>query len=114
MDGKLMAPSPTSTDIDDQTRQASSVQFAEMWDAIAELKRCCAAIPDSDATGKLRGKLWRLETSLREAEQAGDATTFRSDAKSAEELVRRIHHEEPLSRFLDCLSALNARIGAVA
>ena len=41
------------------------VPFAEMWAAIAELQLCCAEIADCDATGKLRGKLWRLETSLK-------------------------------------------------
>ena len=90
------------------------VPFAEMWAAIAELQQCCAAVPDCDATGKLRGKLWRLETSLKDAEAGGDLTEFRADAKAAEALVRRIHDAEPLTRMLQCLSALTERIGVSA
>jgi hypothetical protein len=88
--------------------------FVEMWAAIAELQRCCAAIPDCDATGKLRGKVWRLEAALRDAEGSGDLTAFCADANGAEELVRRIHDAEPLTRMLRCLSALNERIGTDA
>jgi hypothetical protein len=86
------------------------IQFDEMWDALAEATRCCQSIPDCDATGKIRGNLGRLETSLREAQQTADLSGFRADAKSAEDLVRRIHDADPLTRLLQCLSALNERI----
>ena len=90
------------------------VPFAEMWAAIAELQLCCAEIADCDATGKLRGKLWRLETSLKEAEASGDLTEFRVNAKAAEALVRRLHGAEPLTRMLECFLALNERLAQTA
>jgi hypothetical protein len=86
------------------------IQFDEIWDALAEATRYCQSIPDWDAPGKLRRKLGRLETALREAQQTGDLSGFRADAKSAEDLVRQICDTEPLTRLLQCLSALNERI----
>ena len=88
------------------------ITLAEMSAALAELRQCCAAIPDCDSTGKLRGKVWRLETTLRDSEASGDLTAFRADVKAAEELVQRVHDAEPLTRMLRCLSALRDRIGA--
>lgn len=90
------------------------VLFAEMWAVIAELQQCCAAVADCDATGKLRGKLWRLETSLKDAEASGDLTVLKVDAQAAEALVRRIHDAEPLTRMLQWLSALNEQMGVSA
>jgi hypothetical protein len=92
---------------------AETSPFTELWDAIDEAKRCCARIPDCDATGKLRGKLWRLESSLMEAEERGDLTAFVVTARSAEELVRQIHDADPVTRLLNCLRALNARVDEV-
>ena len=87
--------------------------LAEMSAALAELRQCCAAIPDWDATGKLRGKVWRLENALRDAEASGDLSAFRADVNAAIELVQRIHDAEPLTRMLRCLSALHERMGAL-
>lgn len=81
-----------------------------MWDVLEELKRCCDAVPDCDAMGKLRGKIGRLEGALREAEENDDLSTFRADAQSAEELVRRIHENDPLTRLVRCVARLNERI----
>jgi len=85
-------------------------RIARLWVAIEELKRCCAAIPECDATAKLRGKVGRLESSLREAEQSGNFTPFETDAKATEEMVKRIHDADPLTQFLQCAVALNQRI----
>ena len=90
------------------------VSFAEMWAVVRELQQSCAAVADCDSTGKLRGKLWRLETALKDAEASGDLSVFRGEAKAAEELVRRIHDAEPITRMFRRLSALNERIGASA
>ena len=92
---------------------AETSPFTDLWDAIDEAKRCCAGIPDCDATGKLRGKLWRLESSLMEAEARGDFTAFVATARSVEELVRRIHDADPVTRLLNCLHALTARVDGV-
>ena len=92
---------------------AETTPFTEMWDAVDEAKRCCAGIPDCDATGKLRGKLWRMEASLIEAENCGDLAAFVATARSAEEFVRRIHDADPVTRLLNCLRVLNAHVDAI-
>jgi hypothetical protein len=90
------------------------VRVAELWAAIEELRRRCAAIPECDATAKLRGKVGRLESSLREAEQSGNLTPFKSETKAAHEMVKRIHDADPLTQFLQCVVALNERVDGAA
>ena len=90
------------------------VRLAELWAAIEELRRCCAAIPDCDATAKLRGKVGRLESSLREAEQSGNLTPFKTDAKATADMVKRIHDADPLTQFLQRVVALNERVDGAA
>ena len=102
---------PTTPPEDTDTRATRSRKaITAMWDVIEELKRRCDAVPDSDSMGKLRGKIGRLEGALREAEENDDLTTFRADAKSAEDLVRRIHENDPMTRLLRCVTRLNERI----
>jgi hypothetical protein len=101
---------PTMNNLRTAEHDVDRVSFAEVWAAVAELQQCGAAVPDCDATGKLRGKLWRLETTLKEAEATGDLAAFRAEAQSAEALLRRIVDADPLSRMLRCVQQLNERI----
>jgi hypothetical protein len=73
---------------------------------VEELNRLCWALPECDATGKLRGKLGRLHDSLAEYKADGDLKTFRRDVEAAEELVVRIHADDPLALLLIRLSEL--------
>ena len=79
------------------------LRVAELWAAIEELRRCCAAIPDCDATAKLR-----------EAEQSGNLTPFKTETKATQEMVRRIHDADPLTQFLQCVVALNEQVDGAA
>lgn len=94
----------------DTQRTGSKNPFTEMWDVIDEMKRCCDAVPESDTTGKLRGKIGRLESTLREAQENEDLTSLRADAQSTEDLVRRVQENDPLTRLLRCVARLNQRI----
>jgi hypothetical protein len=78
---------------------------------VADLKRLCAAMPDCDGVGKLRGKLARLEGSLEEFHRSGNATAFRADLGSLTDLVRRLHTLDPLAQLLHRLSALTDYLG---
>jgi hypothetical protein len=98
----------------DQNVTLERVQLAELRAALEELRRCCAAIPECDATAKLRGKVGRLESSLREAEQTGNFTPFKTDAKATQEMVKRIHDADPLTQFLQCMVVLNERVDGAA
>ena len=89
-------------------------RVAQLWAAIEELRRCCAAIPECDATAKLRGKVGRLESSLREAEQSGNLTAFKTDAKATHDLVKTVHDADPLTQFLQCIVALKERVDGAA
>jgi len=77
---------------------------------IAELKRLCTALPECDATGKLRGTLGRLDDTLTTCKASGDLTTFHQDVGAAGELVRRMHAVDPLTQLLIRLSALSRDI----
>ena len=83
-----------------------------LWDAIAEFRQCCETLPECDSTGKLRGKLGRLEESLRQAEDSGDLAEFRRESQLAAQLVERIHDADPLTRLLACVNGLNRRVNA--
>lgn len=91
---------------------ATPSQRTALWDAIAEFRQCCETLPECDSTGKLRGKLGRLEESLRQAEDSGDLAEFRRESQLAAQLVERIHDADPLTRLLACVNALNSRVNA--
>ena len=76
-----------------------ALDFDRLWTEVTELKRWCAAIPDADSTGKIRGKLAYLETSLTESRASGDLASFRCSVGALEELVRRIHAADPLTQL---------------
>ena len=86
--------------------------FDVLRDAVAEFHRCCDVLPAADSTGKLRGKAWRLEASLKEAEQSGDLSALQADAKAAEELVRRLMDADPLTQLLRCVATLNEKVSS--
>jgi hypothetical protein len=83
-----------------------ALDFDRLTTQVTELKRWSAAIPDADSTGKIRGKLAQLETSLTESRASGDVASFRRGVEALDELVRRIHAADPLTQLCQRVIAL--------
>jgi len=88
-----------------------ALDFDRLSTQLAELKRWCAAIPDADSTGKIRGKLAHLEMSLTELQRNGDRASFRRDVEALDELLRRIHATDPLTQLCQRVAALRQTVG---
>jgi len=95
---------------EDSTNSIRGVQIETLRAAVDELNHWCAALPDCDGVGKLRGKLGRLEASLNEFQTNGNVAAFREDVRSAEELVQRLHAVDPLTKLFQGLSTLKAQV----
>src|ERR1044071_6128622 len=103
----------TEDDVAEQqtaSTDAKTRTVEELRAAIDELNHWCAALPDGDGVGKLRGKLGRLEASLSEFRANGNLTAFKADLQSAEDFVRRLHALDPLTKLLHRLSTLKEQI----
>ena len=84
--------------------------LARIMGELQEVEHLCSALPECDASGKLRGKLARLDWSLRSFAATGDLSPFREDLRSARAFVEYLHSLEPLTQLLARLSALDRQL----
>ena len=90
--------------------QAAEINIDELKRKLQEFDLLCSAVCDGDGAGKLRGKLNRLHASLTSLEATGDSTAFREDLRSARGVAEHLHSQDPLTRLLERLSALDRQI----
>jgi hypothetical protein len=82
----------------------------QLSSALNEMDRLCSAIPDCDAIGKLRGKLYRLHDSLQSFQTTGNLAEFRENLRAAKAFVQHRQSLDPLTQLLARLSSLERRI----
>jgi hypothetical protein len=90
--------------------QAAETTIDELKRELQELDLLCSAVGESDATGKLRGKLSRLHASLESFESTGDFSPFREDLRATKAFVEHQHSLDPMTVLLARLSDLDRHV----
>jgi hypothetical protein len=82
------------------------VDSSQLERDMASLNQLCKSLPECDATGKLRGKLGRLQSAIADYGRDGDIERLRQELSAAHGIVQRFHDADPLTQMLQTLSAL--------